>query len=71
MDEWISVKDRLPFKCELILAINDNNEECDRIAMMASFSGGKFYYDHTFEAGYSEEIDGITHWMQLPSTPSG
>lgn len=59
MNEWISLKDRLPFHGQLTLTYHEDSEPCIRIHEFSckakqwnKNSGGK-----------------ITHWMPLPEPP--
>lgn len=65
VNEWISVKDRLPEEMKNVLAfgVEHNNNYC------AWLNDGKWYYYKRI--GEREEIfdDKITHWMQLPQPP--
>jgi hypothetical protein len=80
VQEWISVKDRLPEDRQWVLgwcgcgriyhdilhfATCLENISCD-------FEGSKCsgFYDHDSEWGYYEVTD-ITHWMPLPQPPKG
>ncbi len=59
MNEWISVKDRLPNKFDRVLAINLNYPYyC--IAELGNY--GWSYEDACYD-------DEPTHWMQLPKPP--
>lgn len=64
IDEWISVKDRLPKTGEIILACNIAGD-----FEILSYYNEKFIsFD---ENGYSYEVLYITHWMPLPEPPKG
>ena len=58
VQEWISVKDRLPKPFESVLV----------------FRNGKISIDYNEENGwFSYDFNGkrVTHWMQLPEKPKG
>ena len=60
VQEWISVKDRLPEKDGIYLTFNKKKE----------------YEFHFFQAGKQMwpaiwKEDGVTHWMPLPEPPKG
>ena len=60
MDEWISVKDRLPESGETTLVYNGD------IDVHGFWNGRWLDYD---ENGYPFEVLYITHWMPLPEPP--
>lgn len=84
VNEWTSVKDRLPKKNGNYLVIS-NSPICQRI-LIASFAknlekadacafpfrGKKRpgWYDYDSDWGYFE-YDNVTHWMPLPEMPEG
>lgn len=63
VQEWISVKDRLPEEGECVI-VYDTRE--DYIGMW-EFSGVAWYNDDYNPLG----IDEVTHWMPLPDAPKG
>lgn len=80
MNEWISVKDKLPNKkgeylCYVkssfgnwmkIASFSTNLEKVDKYDFRGQQRSGWYSYDS--EWGYIEHND-ITHWMPLPKAP--
>ena len=71
VNEWISVKDRLPDKNGEYLCrwINKDVSNADYESTYGSFG----YWFNFWEDEYKDWIsyDGITHWMPLPQKPKG
>ena len=65
VQEWISVKDRLPEDNSDVLAYSRNGEEC-RI-YPANYAKG-VWFDCIFT---TPATDTTTHWMPLPHPPKG
>ena len=65
VQEWISVKDRLPEDNSDVLAYSRNGEEC-RI-YPANYAKG-VWFDCIFT---TPATDTTTHWMPLPQPPKG
>jgi len=65
VQEWISVKDRLPEDDSDVLAYSRNGEEC-RI-YPANYAKG-VWFDCIFTTPVT---DTTTHWMPLPQPPKG
>lgn len=57
MNEWISVKNRLPEHCKDVLVLHENG----RIGIEWVDSLGAFAFDDLY--------GGVTHWMPLPEPP--
>ena len=57
MNDWISVKDKIPASGETVIACNNQNQvdACDFI--------------HTSDDQFREDYPRITHWMPLPKPP--
>lgn len=77
MDNWVSVKDKLPhgvsgkwdgLKSDPVLCIDTKDNICVAICYTGFIDGSDFcdWYSHPLD--YS--IDNITHWMQLPEPPT-
>lgn len=65
MNEWISVKDRLPCgadESEWVLVYADGAINC-----MGYTNRG--FSDWTYAKAHNIAIDDITHWMPLPEPP--
>ena len=60
VQEWISVKDRLPESWKDVLAFYEDKT----ISIDAMSDGGKWYSDYV-------RTNKITHWMPLPKPPKG
>ena len=77
MNEWISVKERLPSNDDDVLVYHDRDHhisvgyfEKDNVSYYHEEDGSKFYTD----SGWETEIPwaqkgGVTHWMPLPQPP--
>lgn len=78
MNQWNSVKDKLPtngkyLTCSMfcgnqilrITCFSENREDVDEYEMMGLGAG---FFDYDSECGYYP-IDDITHWMSLPELP--
>ena len=62
VQEWISVKDRLPERFVYVLVMTDFGE-----AAVARLKGnGRWYIGWD-----NDQYAGITHWMPLPQPPKG
>lgn len=61
MNEWISIKDRLPHNLQKVLVYTEFKRMFD-----AWFSNGVWYENHE---GRNLDFDGVTHWMPLPEPP--
>lgn len=80
MDEWISVKERLPEKNGSYLTCNDSGMiDIDSFTLdaykldnydFARYKGKKkaLFYSYDSEWGYGE-ASAVTHWMPLPEKP--
>ncbi len=62
--KWISVKDKLPKKCQKVLFVYKKNNEVDCGYYGCSSFEDVYFYD-TLES--SNEL--ATHWMELPEPP--
>ena len=72
MDDWISVKDRMPEKNGEVIAYNDEKKECiaDQYRIVkASFYRHTSHVSWRVESSYSRTLDDVTHWMPLPNAP--
>lgn len=58
MNEWISVKDRLPEDGELVVTYSDLNKRVSSCECLKSYV--------TQYGNYSK----VTHWMPLPAPPT-
>ena len=65
VQEWISVKDRLPEKREFVL-FSTGNENIDKIHY-GYLCGGDRWIDRCSEMYYHD----VTHWMPMPPAPKG
>ena len=66
VQEWISVKDRLPEESGYYLVFADNGRR-----EVLSYSK-KYQAFNAFDDAYSEEyVIPVTHWMPLPERPKG
>ena len=65
MNEWISVKDRLPEDLDKVdLLINGERRVTD-----CTYTHDKFY-THMFKKEYWTEVtNNVTHWMIIPKLP--
>lgn len=63
VQEWISVKDRMPGDFTFVLVVAEN---CKRVVAVALYVDYKFY---TPEAENTQIY--VTHWMPLPEPPKG
>lgn len=61
MNEWISIKDKLPQENEKVLAYIDDIKEMEVCR----------YTCKTFIAYIMWECKSVTHWMPLPEVPKG
>lgn len=66
MTEWISVKDRLPEYEKLVLVCGSRQPA---VAMRAKNYHGPDYFFPSNPNYYSEDLQGVTHWMELPEPP--
>ena len=63
VDEWISVKDRLPETVDNVIVCNENGRV---------YSAWYYYGDNWLYAFTAETVaHKITHWMPLPEPPKG
>ena len=64
--KWISVKESLPAKGAYVLVFLDGDMEC------AHYEGGDWWTGCNYEAENSHppSLRGITHWLELPNSPS-
>ena len=60
VQEWISVKDRLPEKSDYYLAVTDNN-----VTITIPYSAEHKVFN-AFDGGRTEFAMDVTHWMSLP-----
>ena len=60
--EWISVKDRLPEKEEIVLCC------LGLVQNVYTYKGDNIWED---SYGYYQKDEPITHWMPLPEPPKG
>ena len=58
--EWVSVEDRLPEKGDLVITVSDHGDTSSLYSEY--FEGTRFW---------SKAFNNITHWMPLPSPPTG
>lgn len=67
MNEWISVKDRLPEAETEVLVYHGSayNQVCN----VYVYLGGNEWMDGYCNKGYTKDED-ITHWMPLPASPT-
>ena len=65
VQEWISVKDRLPEDGVRVLAAHDDGVV--RIGICRGYFPAVVSKNHTKTFGIAE----VTHWMQLPAPPKG
>lgn len=66
MNEWISVKDRLPSKNENVIAYRGNHIG-DMMNIYTYLGEGEWEDDYGYWS--KTENEGITHWMHLPAPP--
>ena len=73
VQEWISVKDRLPEACGFPCLLCGENA-FGQICVFAGFTGymerGKFEW-HSNQKDIDIDVWMITHWMPLPEPPKG
>lgn len=70
MNEWISVKERLPGRnCEVLAYYGFVREGSDDLGYMCM--GTLEYYAHDENPHFQHESSGVrvTHWMPLPEPP--
>lgn len=76
MNEWISVKDRLPNVADMYI-VTACDEWCSHgegiwygtVVVVAEYSGGCWNWN---DNGTDYDIDDlVTHWMPLPEPPKG
>ena len=60
MSEWISVKDRLPEKFNLVIAFRSRTKQF----IFAEYTGSAWCMSGTILAKHA-----ISHWMSLPESP--
>ena len=66
VQEWVSVKDRLPEESGYYLVFADNGRR-----EVLSYSK-KYQAFNAFDDAYSEEyVIPVTHWMPMPNPPKG
>lgn len=61
-DEWISIKDRLPEKEEIVLCC------LGLVQNVYTYKGDNIWED---SYGYYQKDEPITHWISLPEPPRG
>ena len=70
VQEWVSVKDRLPEEGEYVLCVLKGFNYGGKIQVCKFVPADKFkekpYFEH-FRNGFPT----VTHWMPLPPTPKG
>jgi hypothetical protein len=64
--KWISVKERLPEENGLYIAYVPDEENYDKERIETDYFMDGIWLSHTF---YTRRINGITHWMPLPTKP--
>ena len=69
VQEWISVKDRLPDVGSIVL-VSDNETDC-HIWQYTNYSERGVAIPWTDEFGIPCKMEEITHWMPLPEPPKG
>jgi O-succinylbenzoate synthase len=80
MNEWISVKDRLPSHHQLVIARNEHlrececifvdNEEMNKVLIKVGIVGEmKKGGDFCHPAKDGRTMNNVTHWMPLPEPP--
>lgn len=67
MNEWISVKDRLPENEDEVLICAYNTELKIQSTIVDSYNGYGCWTNFNME--YNEKIWKVTHWMPLPVAP--
>jgi hypothetical protein len=65
MSEWISVKDEMP-KEDVNVLVTDGSCWCSVWCLYSSAYAGDCWED---DYGYWQDLDDVTHWMQLPEPP--
>lgn len=60
MSEWISVKDRLPNKGEVVLCFFKYEPESPNVVCENLYYGSKIFMS---------DSEKVTHWMPLPEPP--
>lgn len=69
MNEWISVKDRLPDEDGEVLIYMPNEDWEELIAIVPFSVEHKKFYSYSDEVAIDQELKRITHWMPLPEPP--
>lgn len=72
MSEWISVEDKMPKSCKIVLAITDAyKDENAKYLVTCYWKEAKRWYDIVDYVTTSRrrESHKITHWMELPKLP--
>ena len=69
MSEWISVKKYLPPFHDRVLLLRLDNENISEIVIGYMEHDGQYYYAETKDSIECTDVDRITHWMELPSSP--
>lgn len=70
MNNWISVKDNLPQKDCVVIAVLQTLDWCKQnkkvICICCYYSNNKTFIKHD---GKYDDVVNITHWMPLPEPP--
>lgn len=67
--EWISVSDRLPHPDEFVLVYISSSPEVRIGFYMNENRVMKKGFWEILQNGYADEIEDVSHWMQLPPPP--
>ncbi len=67
MNEWISVKDRLPEPDKDVLIVYENGICC---GYWSNEPWSCFLFQQPYRLCQTKGISGVTHWMFLPEMPS-
>lgn len=66
--EWISVKDRMPERNELVLVCAASTARGGKIRFVGAYDGFWFLQTAADTIGLTIQYD-VTHWMPLPEPP--